>query len=1007
MATEKEKTRARRALQEIGKYYGLNKNSILEGTSGAPGSDATPSHDAVSTNTVVNTLLQTKGETLPTIEALLAHTSEDGKKAKMVITPFQAASAVAKPFLNEGFKKPAYQGYGQGSTSKKYSIEQDVMPSEVRKENAKKDVKKKIHVIQMFDPKLSYKDRNAELSSLLLNGIPTIEWSRCVPYFEVVIMSPTANSDEDGVKKQTLAFSFLKDQPGPNPDIKGQISQALYNIELDDKGEPRKSPEAIASVMDVFTMPQTMVNTNNYTEKIKKGYNPFAPFMSVDGFSTTQSGFINDGAQTLPGQGAALNTAQSLRVRLHDKRRLEDVSMLVKPDSSGGYGGTKIAVTFGWSHPDGRKYGRSSSADPGPLFGDVLDASRQTQVFNVTNSRVTFLDGNEAQLDIDLQPAGTKSVFIDNKIASAQTDSTLEVGKAIESLVDFHSFSGATVSKKLSTKSFIKNLKKGGGGPPGLKKDLDEFKKQIGKSKNKSYKDLSAIFKKVFTDESYVEFEEIALKSNPVSTTEDLLREVCRGVDPFLRPVFANNPRSNKMRSLKLEAFEKYKNKDSSDMPKINNWVSFGKVLTFFLSKALTTIDVSETQIVFYPFNHSAGAIYDYNIAQFPISTNELIKDVREFVKANGNVPINQFIKFLINEYLKDETFSKSECFGLVGAKKSADRLKRLNKIYGREGAISSPRLSRPSIRIETSMHMARDTFSEKQNEKSGTNSTGKILRIEIFDAQMTANPFLAELEDLKGIGAIQKLVRSSKTEDQNMGVTNQYRPNHQKLFNSQMQVFEKKLVSASDTTIDKLHKNINDGIKEKNKERKKKNKLKEVSKSDIKKLFDEYVVLDIGNAPGRDVATLKQFLRNESKALCQGIIIHGIEGTSISDMTVQTSEDSDLSNILLEDTRTEEQKAAQSDKGIERVPFIAKPTEIDVTCLGNPFLSNGQEYYVDLGTDTTLDSMYTLTELTHDIEPGKFESKFKLTPIAGGAVYVDAENQLQAMIASMLVNEK
>ena len=49
----------------------------------------------------------------------------------------------------------------------------------------------------------------------------------------------------------------------------------------------------------------------------------------------------------------------------------------------------------------------------------------------------------------------------------------------------------------------------------------------------------------------------------------------------------------------------------------------------------------------------------------------------------------------------------------------------------------------------------------------------------------------------------------------------------------------------------------------------------------------------------------------------------------------------------------------------------------------------HGQYFYVDLGTGTTADNLYTVTNVTHDIGPGKFETGFKLTY---------AGNKIQAM---------
>jgi hypothetical protein len=38
------------------------------------------------------------------------------------------------------------------------------------------------------------------------------------------------------------------------------------------------------------------------------------------------------------------------------------------------------------------------------------------------------------------------------------------------------------------------------------------------------------------------------------------------------------------------------------------------------------------------------------------------------------------------------------------------------------------------------------------------------------------------------------------------------------------------------------------------------------------------------------------------------------------------------------------------------------------------------QQYFVDLGTGTTVDNLYNITGLTHNISPGNFQTEIKLT---------------------------
>jgi hypothetical protein len=51
------------------------------------------------------------------------------------------------------------------------------------------------------------------------------------------------------------------------------------------------------------------------------------------------------------------------------------------------------------------------------------------------------------------------------------------------------------------------------------------------------------------------------------------------------------------------------------------------------------------------------------------------------------------------------------------------------------------------------------------------------------------------------------------------------------------------------------------------------------------------------------------------------------------------------------------------------------------MTTIGCPLLQFGQSFFVDFGTATTADDVYSITKLTHRIGPGKFESTLSCVP--------------------------
>lgn len=62
-------------------------------------------------------------------------------------------------------------------------------------------------------------------------------------------------------------------------------------------------------------------------------------------------------------------------------------------------------------------------------------------------------------------------------------------------------------------------------------------------------------------------------------------------------------------------------------------------------------------------------------------------------------------------------------------------------------------------------------------------------------------------------------------------------------------------------------------------------------------------------------------------------------------------------------------------------------PGAVSVSMLGMPIIERGQEIYLDLGTGTTLDSLYYVTSVKHDLKPGEFTTSLSLIYKGQGSV--------------------
>ena len=69
-------------------------------------------------------------------------------------------------------------------------------------------------------------------------------------------------------------------------------------------------------------------------------------------------------------------------------------------------------------------------------------------------------------------------------------------------------------------------------------------------------------------------------------------------------------------------------------------------------------------------------------------------------------------------------------------------------------------------------------------------------------------------------------------------------------------------------------------------------------------------------------------------------------------------------------------------------MPFSFFPLESEMTTIGMPFISYNQKIFIDLNTNTNVDSIYNVVGVSHELAPGNFSTKLTLKPMGGYAYY-------------------
>ena len=81
--------------------------------------------------------------------------------------------------------------------------------------------------------------------------------------------------------------------------------------------------------------------------------------------------------------------------------------------------------------------------------------------------------------------------------------------------------------------------------------------------------------------------------------------------------------------------------------------------------------------------------------------------------------------------------------------------------------------------------------------------------------------------------------------------------------------------------------------------------------------------------------------------------------------------------------------------------PILMFPATVTLECAGNPMIGMGNQVYIDFGTNTTLDNIYIVKNVTHNINSGLFTSTVELVPTHQGS-YKSFRDDLIKIVAQL-----
>jgi hypothetical protein len=950
--------RLNRATNALAHYYGLYTLNDLAGNN-------SNNKNAGDENSGATNNLPQLSDTVKKIIQLVVDTSEGGITTKNLIQGLNSFTSNGGDSNELGSNIKIYYG-SSNLTGQEENPTVETMLGLIRRQHVNKNINSPskdtpgLSVIEVNHVHITPASKNTNAITIFMNGIPSIELSRAVPYIDIQFQfgrEPLSSNNQ----MQTLSiYKFLE---GSKVTTDGSTDRTLANS-LKSSTEASGGEEAKnigTAGMELFTTPQTLVNpdaSNDRAYRSNPVQDPFRPFLTLKSVTL----------EVVPSGGMMSFKSGKIEFVLHDKSRLAEMADFISPNL---YGQTEILLEYGWIHPDGPEVKN--------YYADIINGMRCKEKYGIYNSSFAFDDNGQVQITLQIAMRGGPE-FRTETIGDSSDENVVSIARQIEQLQrdigelrrrrnqnrppgareirgvqildaaeDARSNLVLSTDLRTALRDFQREVRRAGAGNGG--ESLRQLNEQItqlygnGTRPNTSQPLTSQLVASVRSS--------IQMKFDTLFRTDD----------PFL--VEDQNQQGQGRNS---GARTNGNGNNGTARPK----VSLGKLMLGFIGEPLAaTHKFDDVQLIFYPFNSYAGKARDKNIAQFAVDKNYFINQYTQYrlnnVARTGNVQLRDFLNFIASTIIDDPA---ADSYGLQ-AYRHRDRGVGNNQATTADpistDSVSTQNLMDNALRGVTpdgSFKMPQVDFfvecipedpskipdSNQEEGESVINETNlkSILRIHVFDKQNTGYDSLGSLLAALRDDYIMHLAPPEGTTQ----VATSHNQAASDILNRAVQ--------------DQLIRQIN-------------NSQQPSGENSIP--FPQGVYEVVGGP-----RQIKDFIMNTMPYIMQG---NG--GTAVKRAALSSMHDPALTTVnMLRSFRASPLEPSGERPG--GLPLQIIPCELGMTTFGCPLIDFAQQFFIDFNTSTTADNIYGVVGLTHTLGPGKFDTEIKFTPL-------DAYGKYQSLI--------
>lgn len=815
--------------------------------------------------------------------------------------------------------------------------------------------------------------KNTNGICLYLNGVPSLELARSVPYLDIKFLfgrDPYRISDG---RLQTN--SLLRAIEGAISVNGNRVLQTLAEANtVSGSAEGSRSQLGVTSVagMEMFLQPQLLVNGNEFFNPQTRAVpvlDPFRPLLTFKDFSV----------EVAQAAGMASYKTAKLGFVLHDRSRMTEVAEFLKPDL---YGATELLIEYGWSHPDAA-YGNGTNVIMENPYGVLINGMRVKEKYGIRNIQAAFDDSGQVGITLDLFMKGADELR-SVQIASAETGTT-EIIREIENLSSLiHAYerrltptnSTQVRSPEIRGSQILQNASDYQSHiqlSQEILSNLREFRQSLQRTRNVDRQRVVTPLLNALdnlyrnrTSPSRTSDSSGGAVARLSTTTQRSIEEKMRRIatpnnDPFLPTNLERGTRESRLGRLRRTNGSTNTNtavrQANIDLTNMASHVSLGKLLLNFVGIPLClTNKFDDVQFLFYPFNAYAGKANSLNISQFIVDTAFFIRQYTrlrtESVSRSANLSLAEFLSFLTSTILDD---NGAESYGIWSAfERVFDASTGIESVQGRGNQVEFQQRMENILRNQTpdgtfkmpQIDFFLETLPGKNTEEAGdgvlgTNLERSILRIHVYDKQCTQyeaqSSILGSSRDsiLCSIGSVPQTATSLGNND----VLETHRANF--------------------VAVRQLAGNL---------------------------------VEEVGQGTGQYRVTGGAQRIKEFVMATMPYIVYGMNGTAIrGNASLQSQQDSALSTInMLRSLRNDPLEPNGEQPG--GIPLSIIPAQLSFNTYGCPLIDFAQQFFIDFQTGTSWDNIYGVVGLSHKLTPGDFVTEIKFAPL-------DAYGKYRSMI--------